>query len=96
MQQLLNYTPIKCRNLKPDAVPTLNLPGGSQVKNQEERSLRLNQRRRRTEVNEILKEANFIQSRSSDNQDLTVKTEIQLPTEINIEQIEMDIDQPVE
>lgn len=55
-QRLLNYTPINSRQLKRDAVPTLNLPGVHKRKNCE-REQRLDKRRRREEVAVILKTA---------------------------------------
>lgn len=57
-QRLLNYSPKSIRNIKADAVPTLNLPGGLSdclKRKSEERSLRMAKRKHKEEVKEIMK-----------------------------------------
>lgn len=67
-QRLLNYAPKNSRNLKPDAVPTLRLPG-KDLRSEEShpRSERLAKRRRKNEVSEILASCNVLVENSNLN-----------------------------
>ncbi|GLV38194.1 uncharacterized protein CBL_12840 [Carabus blaptoides fortunei] len=89
-QQLLKYTPKNSRNLKFDAVPTLNLPIPSQVKKHEDRSLRLTKRTQLREINENLMQSYLSKSTQSENNDICDIPEVdslsELLTPINMEQ----------
>lgn len=53
-QKLLNYIPKNSRNLKPDAIPTLNLPIKKMTVTSQERSERIRERKRKAENKEIV------------------------------------------
>lgn len=55
--QLLHYNPKNFRNLKPEAVPELNLPGHDKKSKGSARSSRLSKRTRQQYVSELLKQA---------------------------------------
>ncbi|CAH0556742.1 unnamed protein product [Brassicogethes aeneus] len=89
-QRLLNYSPKNARNLKAEAVPTLNLPGGSldtaQKQKSKERTLRTTKRRRRGEVEDIIKSsANTFNCILEAHNTETITEESELPTRVKQE-----------
>ncbi|XP_050500736.1 THAP domain-containing protein 1-like [Diabrotica virgifera virgifera] len=93
--KLLKYTCKTSRYLKPDAVPTLQLPGyhDSNLQNQVERVARLKKRRQHKDVEDMLRAStscilNPIQI--SDN-DVNMETETSNPTTLPVAETEKDL-----
>lgn len=93
-QQLLNYTPKNSRNLKPDAIPTEQLPKSSscieKTKEINARSIRASVRRRKSTITELLNqpEENNNQSLEDTNSHTMSSTNNDLENNMNAINVE--------